>query len=80
MFFAFSVAVRISVAIREQRTRRRHQFSTRHGTLPRVGLVQGEKYGIAEQTVTDAPMAALRASGESALGEEGQGGDRWQMP
>lgn len=52
----------------------------RHGTLPGVGLVQGEKYGTTEQTVTATPVEALCTSGESARGEQKQGGDRWQIP
>ena len=66
MFFALPVVGKISATTREQRARW-HQGTTRHGTLPGGGLVQGEGYGITGQTVTAALGEALCTIGASAL-------------
>ena len=80
MCFVLSLVRRIAAATHEQRTRRHHQGSTRHGTLPGGGLALGEKCGIDEQAVTVAPVATLCTSGESVHDESGLGGNKWPMP
>ena len=64
MFFALPVAVRIFVAIREQYARGSPGLDEAWNAA-RGGLVQDTKYGIAEQTVTATPVAALCTAGES---------------
>ena len=68
LFVVLSVVGRIAATTREQRvTASPGLDEARNAT--RGGLAQGEKYGIAEQAVTVAPVETPCTSGESAREE-----------